>query len=551
MKKNITLTENDIGTKRIPNKVMFKNALISVSNKKGLVEFIQPLAQMGMRVVSTGGTAGYLKKAGISVVEIGEQTGFDEVMDGRVKSLHPRIYMPLLARSNHIGDQGILEEEGLSPFDLVVCNLYPFREKVCQGDEGLVEWIDIGGPSLLRAAAKNFEQITVLCDPADYESILNHGKIPDLEERRQLAGKVFSVLADYNNCIAEWLQPNENKNVTSNSDKRIKKKWSPPAFPSWEKGGGVTVKGQFYKTLRYGENPDQKASWFKIRQKGLQQAMCLQGKELSFNNICDVDAAVSVVREFQSPCSVAIKHNNPCGAACGDNMEEAVNLALQADPISVFGAVVAVNRPVSEAVAQAFCSLFLEAVIAPDYSPSALTLFQYKKKNLRVMKWPELVIKNQDQFNLHCVDGGILVQESQKIAEKWGTDWKSTGAKKPDSSVQSELLMAWKICAHLKSNAIALVSKNQTVGLGMGQVDRISAVKAAIQRWKNFHSHVPFPVMASDGFFPFPDSIEEAAKSGIKWIIQPGGSLRDQKIISKAKALSVNMVLTGQRCFSH
>ena len=505
----------------------FRNALVSVSNKEGLVDFIYPLAKNGMRVISTGGTAIQLKKAGVSVVEVSKQTGFDEVMDGRVKSLHPYIYMPLLARSNHVGDQETLRQAGLSQFDLVVCNLYPFKEKRKQGDKNLVELIDVGGPSLLRAAAKNFEQITVICDPADYQQILKEGKIPNLEKRRQLAGKVFSMLADYDSCIADWVQGK-----------------------SREEEGDLYLKGRFYKNLRYGENPNQKASWFHLRQTGLQQASCIQGKELSFNNICDLDSAISVVRKFSVPCSVAIKHNNPCGVSCDDTIEQAVALSLKADPLSVFGAVVAVNRPISKEAAQVLCSLFLEVVIAPDYSFSALEVFKYKKKNLRVMKWPELMNQCSDSFKIRCVDGGLLVQENQKVTEKWKSDWQCI-QQIPDSSVQAELLMAWKVCAHLKSNAITLVSNNQTVGLGMGQVDRISAVELAIQRWKKFHPHIQEPVLASDGFFPFPDSIEAAARAGVKWVIQPGGSIRDQEVILRAKELSINMVLTGQRCFSH
>lgn len=505
----------------------FKNALVSVSDKEGLVDFIYPLVKNGMRVVSTGGTAAELKNAGISVIELSEQTGFNEVMEGRVKSLHPYIYMPLLARSNHPEDQKILKQTGLYPFDLVVCNLYPFEEKRNQGEQNLEEWIDVGGPSLLRAAAKNFEQITVLCDPADYQQILDEGKIPSLDKRRQLAGKAFSMLSDYNSCIADWMQGK-----------------------SWEKGGDLCLKGHFYRSLRYGENPNQKASWFRLKRTGLQQASCLQGKELSFNNICDLDSAVSVVREFSEPCSVAIKHNNPCGVVCSETIEKAVELSIKADPLSVFGAVVATNQPISELAAQTLCSLFLEAVIAPDYSPSSLEIFKQKKKNLRVMKWPRLMDRNLDSLKLRCIDGGLLVQEDQKIAGKWQSNWRCV-QQIPGSSVQSDLLMAWKVCAHLKSNAIALVSDSQTVGLGMGQVDRISAVESAIQRWKKFHPHVQSPVLASDGFFPFPDSIEAAAEAGIKWVIQPGGSIKDRKVISRAKELSVNLILTGQRCFSH
>lgn len=513
---------------KITNKALFKNALVSVSNKTGLVDFIRPLAEQGMRVVSTGGTADTLKKAGISVVEISDQTGFKEVMDGRVKSLHPHIYMPLLARPNHPKDIKTLEEAGLSHFDLVICNLYPFAEKKRQGksDKELVNWIDVGGPSLLRAAAKNFEQVTVLCDPVDYKTILENKKKPDLKYRRKLAGKAFSILAYYNLQIAEWMQKEDL--LKENRD--------------------LYLHGRFIKSLRYGENPGQKACWFQRKNRGIQQALLLNGKELSFNNICDLDSAISVIREFDIPSAVAIKHNNPCGLACNSTIEKAIELTLKADPISVFGAVVAINRPVSETAAQLLCSLFLEAIIAPDYSPSALKLLKLQKKNLRIMKWPDLMDSDPNDIKIRTVDGGLLVQKIQKKSHI--KHWQYTG-KKPESSIHSELLIAWKVCAHLKSNAIALVSNNQTVGLGMGQVNRISAVEIAIQRWKSFHPSISYPVMASDGFFPFPDSVEVAAKAGIQWIIQPGGSIRDQEVISRAKKLAVNMIFTGQRCFSH
>ena len=522
MKKEFLKQEGEISSLLPP----FKNALVSVSNKAGLVEFIRPFAEKGMRVVSTGGTFDVLKKAGVCVEEIHQQTGFEEVMDGRVKSLHPHIYMSLLARPNHDGDSKTLEKFNLSRFDLVVCNLYPFEEKKAEGDENLIEWIDVGGPSLIRAAAKNFESVTILCDPADYKQILNEKKIPDFEKRKQLAGKAFSLLAHYNSCIANHLLQTKLWNIEED----------------------LYLKGHFFKSLRYGENPDQKASWFYFGKSGLQKSVCLQGKELSFNNICDLNSAVSTIREFKAPCCVAIKHNNPCGVAYDDKIEGAVDLALKADPLSVFGAIIAVNQTVCERTAQLLCSLFLEAVIAPDYSFSALELFSSRKKNLRILKWPDLVLKKKDSFVLRCIDGGALVQENQTID---GTDkWNYMG-KKPDTSIQSELLMAWKVCAHLKSNAIALVSEKQTVGLGMGQVNRVAAVETAIQNWKKFHSHIPSPIMASDGFFPFTDSIECAAEAGIKWIIQPGGSLRDKEVIAKAKELSINMIFTGQRCFSH
>ena len=319
---------------------------------------------------------------------------------------------------------------------------------------------------------------------------------------------------------------------------------------TWKEGEEFFLKGRFYKNLRYGENPDQKAVWFQTGPAGLHQAEILSGKELSYNNICDLDSAVSVVREFEEPCFVAVKHNNPCGVACGNKAPQAVRLALKADPVSVFGAVTALNRPVCEETAQALNSLFLEAVIAPDYDSRALRLLKEKKKNLRVMRWPGLRAHSQDSTKVRLVEGGFLAQSAQKNLSSWNANWKCIG-EKPPVELQSQLLMAWKVCAHLKSNAIALVSDKQTLGLGMGQVNRVSAVEQAIQKWKAFHPHLPAPVLASDGFFPFPDSLDLAVSAGIKWIIQPGGSIKDQEIISKARALSVNMTLTGRRCFLH
>ena len=518
---------------------MFKNALVSVSDKNGLADFICPLFEQGMRVVSTGGTASFLKKAGVSVEEISQQTGFKEVMDGRVKSLHPHIYIPLLARLNHKEDSEVLKQMDLLPFDLVVCNLYPFKEKRKLQLENLMEWVDVGGPSLLRASAKNFERVTVLCDPIDYSTILKEGKPPNLNKRKQLAGKVFSLLSDYNKDIADYLFSAEKEEESRKN-------------PSEEKEFFLekeVLKARFFKSLRYGENPSQKAAWFQQTKEGLHQATCLQGKELSYNNISDLNSAVSTVSAFSKPCVVSIKHNNPCGVACAKDIPTATEQALKADPISVFGAVVALNQEVDEKTAEMLCSLFLEAVIAPDYSSNALSLFKAKKKNLRVIKYPSM-LSDQNEQNIRSVKGGFLMQEPYKLRKEWPSEWKVIG-ELPSEEVKSDLLMAWKVCAHLKSNAIALVSQGQTVGLGMGQVSRVSAVELALQQWKTLHPKAKKVVMASDGFFPFSDSVEKAGQAGIKWIIQPGGSLRDKEVLAKAKELSVNMILTGERCFLH
>ena len=569
-------------------KAIFKNALVSVSDKKGLEGFIRPLAESGMRVVSTGGTFAFIKKAGISALDLSQQTGFTEVMDGRVKSLHPRVYMPLLARLNHKGDNEALKDAGLLPFDLVVCNLYPFKEKQNEGEQNLTEWIDVGGPCLLRAAAKNFERVTVLCDPADYQPILLEGEKPDLNRRRQLAGKAFALLTSYNSHIAQWMNgvdplsenkeesqktktsggaegANQLKRCGSNmqskkgsdfteaetnnkkpdlSEAEITKK-------SWQEGDELCIKGRFYKQLRYGENPNQKAVWFQTSTSGLHQAEFLNGKALSYNNICDLDAALSTLREFEEPCAVAVKHNNPCAVACDTKTEKALHLALKADPVSVFGGVLAINQQICQKTAQILSSIFLEAVIAPDYESSAIQILKEKKKNLRVIRWPGLMAQNKNNTKVRFVEGGLLAQSAPKISSFWSADWKCIADTPPSEEIKKQLLMAWKVCAHLKSNAISLVSNCQTTGLSTGQVNRVSAVKQAIQKWKSFHPELPPPVLASDGFFPFPDSVKEAGAAGIKWIIQPGGSLRDLEVIATAKALSVNMVLTGQRCFAH
>ena len=506
-------------------KPVFKNALVSVSNKEGLIEFIKPLAEEGMRVVSTGGTAALLKKSGIPVTTVKEQTGMEEVMDGRVKSLHPRIHIPLLARKNCEDDQKQLQKEQLSAFDLLVCNLYPFEKKLQEGEKDLVSWIDVGGPSLLRAAAKNFQHITVICDPDDYQNILSENQPPSLERRRTLAAKAFRYLARYNACIAQWMSKQ-----------------------NWQNGEDFFLSAKFVKTLRYGENPHQKATWFQTHNTGLHQALFLQGKELSFNNICDLHAAISTLREFKKPCCVAIKHNNPCGVAVGQNIFKATQLALKADPVSVFGGVIALNEVVSENVADSLNQIFLEVIIAPEFSKEALKIFQ-SKKNLRILKWPELMM-GDSRISIYNTDGGILIQERSAPIHSWPDKWESIG-EKPSPAVQADLLTAWKICAHLKSNAIALVSQGQSLGLAMGQVSRIAAVKQAIQQWKSLHSDVLHPVLASDGFFPFSDSIKEAAQAGIPWVIQPGGSIRDKEIIKSVKEWSLNMVLTGQRCFLH
>ena len=512
---------------------MYKNALVSVSDKTGLADFLKPLAKKGMRIVSTGGTARFLRDRGFSVADLKEQTGFPEVFSGRVKSLHPHVYMPLLARGWELSDQEILREHKLRPFDLVVCSLYPFeKHKDSADDKDLAEWIDVGGPSLLRAAAKNFFSVTALCSPADYSRALSGFS---LEERKKLAAKVFRHLSRYDSLIAESLE----------------KAKSLGEAESLGEAKSFSLKGELIQKLRYGENPGQEAFWYRAEgaSGGLHQAEILQGKPLSFNNLLDFSGAVSALREFEEPCCVAVKHNSPCGAACGKSALEAAAKSLEADPLSVFGGVLAINRPINSAAAEKILSVFLEAVAAPDFSPEALGILR-RKKNLRVLKWPDLM-SFAPSSSFRQILGGILAQDGDRVARRWNEDWEIIGDR-PSEKIKKDLLFGWKICAHLNSNAIAIAKDGQTLGLGRGQANRVDAVKSAIARRDQFHPRQrEGAVLASDAFFPFPDSVEIAAKGGIQWLIQPGGSIKDKEVIKKVRDLGLNMILTRQRHFKH
>lgn len=507
----------------------FKNALVSVSDKSGLVEFLKPLVADGLRVVSTGGTLKHLRENGIPAIEISEQTGFPEVMDGRVKTLHPRVHMALLSRDGVEEDASLLRKEGLEPFDLLVVNLYPFeaaRAKGLVGNE-LIEFIDIGGPSMLRSAAKNHQRLTVVTDPRDYQWIQAKATAPTLEERRALAAKVFSHTSQYDDLIARTLSPD---------------------VEAWN-----NLTGRLVTELRYGENPHQKASWYRdpMAKSGLHDAEILHGKPLSYNNLLDLDAACSAVTEFRSPAAVAVKHNNPCGVGTDRDLAGAVRRGIAADPVSVFGGIIALNRQVDFAAAEAMASIFLECVVAPDFTPEALTRLKVKK-DLRILKWSGLS-DHQPVRQFKTIAGGYLMQSADRTSD-WSESWKIVSAKASTeltSTLKADLLLAWKVCAHLRSNAIAIASEGQTVGLGMGQVNRVDAVEQAIGRMKKHQPNCVNPVLASDAFFPFADSMEKIAEAGIRFVIQPGGSIRDEEVLSRAQALGITTVLTGTRHFRH
>lgn len=516
---------------------MFKNILVSVSDKTNLIEFIKPLAEKGARVVSTGGTSKHLRENGVNVIDVSEQTGFPEVMDGRVKTLHPKIHMGLLARQGNAEDKKILNQFAVEEFDLVVVNLYPFSSAKKKGLRGaeLIEFIDIGGPSMLRAAAKNFERLAVVCDPSDYASIIEKivktAEGLTLDDRKKLAGKVFAHTSVYDSLIAETL-------LSEGPDREF------------------SIGGEKVGELRYGENPHQKAYWYKdaAAVTGLHEAKVIQGKALSYNNLLDLEAASDLVRSFSSPAVVAVKHNNPCGVAVGIQIEEALDRALRADPISVFGGIVALNQAVNELCAKQLSGLFLECIVAPRFSPEALAVFA-KKKNLRLLEWPQMT-RAQKTWEVKALTGGFLVQ-SADFFESWDESWKIIGHLPSGGipqDIKRDLELAWKVVTSLKSNAISITADGQTLGLGMGQVNRVEAVAHAIERMEKHHGEslkTRTPVMASDAFFPFKDSVELAAKSGVKWIIQPGGSINDEEVIQAAAELGVCLVLTGTRHFRH
>lgn len=546
----------------------YKNALISVSNKEGLLDCAKRLSQSGTRIVSTGGTAQFLSKNAIPIVSVEEQTNFPEIMGGRVKTLHPHIFLPLLARSTHSQDEQELKKRHLQHFDLVICNLYPFDQIVKENEKEQIELIDVGGPSLLRASAKNFEKITVICDPKDYPLLENPLSV---EQRKSLAVKTFYHLSLYDSKIAQYFQQSmyprfRGDDVCPKDDMTVQQ--SQPAShcfapveagiqytPSKDKSSHTespsryVKQGSFFKKLRYGENPQQSAYWYKnSNSSGLHQAEILQGKALSFNNILDIQSALNTLREFHEPAFVGVKHNNPCGVALANSLETAIQKGLKADPVSVFGGIVSLNKKVSLKSAAQLNSIFLECIVAPDYSDDALRLLS-KKKNLRILKWPKLLDSFKENL-IYTIDGGFIIQTSDQVHLEW-KNFKLEGPE-PTKEIKKDLEMAWKVCAHLKSNAISLVSQGQTVGLGMGQVDRVTSVHLAVQRMKKHHPHLSSPVvMASDGFFPFEDSVEKASAAGIQWIIQPGGSIRDDLILQKSRSLGLHMVLTGCRHFRH
>jgi len=507
-------------------------ALISVSDKRGLVEFARGLSSLGWEIVSTGGTAKVLSDEKIPVIPIEKVTGFPEMMDGRVKTLHPAVHGGLLALRGVSGDLAALERHKIAPIDLVAVNLYPFRETVARRgvtEADAIEQIDIGGPSMLRSAAKNFASVTVVVDPADYARVLEALKAGGVgaELKRELAIKVFRETASYDAAIAQWLQGRSATGL--------------PPF--------IFLALAQKQHLRYGENPDQQAAFYVTGEPGgLANLNQFGGKELSFNNFLDLDAACLALEPWQHEVAcVIIKHTTPCGLALGKTTAEAYRRALATDPVSAYGSVVGFNTIVDAETATAMSELFIEAVVAPRFQPDALEVLR-KKKNLRIVEVPKT--EGDATLDFKRVRSGLLAETRMRF-DPDESGWKVATKRAPTAGEMEDLRFAWAAVMSVKSNAILLARGGQTLGIGAGQMSRVDSSMLAVHKAKSAGHETAGAVLASDAFFPFRDGVDEAAKAGIRAVIQPGGSVRDAEVIAAADEHGIAMVLTGKRQFRH
>jgi len=510
-------------------------ALISVSNKEGIVDFAQGLKSLGIEIISTGGTARTLKDAGIEVRDVSDYTGFPELLGGRLKTLHPKIHGGLLWRRDSEQDRKEIEANSIESIDMVVVNLYPFEQTVSKPDvrfDEAIENIDIGGPTMLRSAAKNFKDVAVIVDPSDYPAILNELKTNNgeltAETKFNLARKVFSHTARYDSLISEYL------------NRQAKER---EVFPS-------TLNLSFTKVndLRYGENPHQKAAIYRDSfYKGLSlvDAKILQGKEMSYNNYLDSSAAIDLVREFEEPAAVIVKHNNPCGVAIGETLHSAYIKALETDPVSAFGGVIALNRQLDPTTAEEIMKLFVEIIIAPSFDQEALKILS-RKPNIRLLELD--LTEAPTGIEMRKVQGGLLVQEKDTGMVDDFESLKVVTKRRPTDDELSALAFAWKVCKHVKSNAIVYTSKDQAIGIGVGQTSRVDSARlGAMKAMKSLEGSV----VASDAFFPARDGIDVIAKAGVTAVIQPGGSIKDEEVIRAADEYNMAMVFTGMRHFRH
>ncbi len=519
---------------------MARLALLSTSDKTGLVDFVRCLVEeFEFELISTGGTAQAIKEAGLPVTKVSDYTGFPEILGGRVKTLHPRIHAGILARRDLPEDVASLEQHHIRPIDLVVVNLYPFEQTIAKPNVTLaeaIEQIDIGGPAMLRASAKNYAHLTVLCNWAQYDQYLQelrqHGGEASLKFRFDCAVQAFWHTASYEQAIATYLGFQEHSLNTTESP-------LPQRF---------TFSGQQVQSLRYGENPHQAAAWYQTGtvKSGWAAATKLQGKELSYNNLVDLEAARRLIAEFtDTPAAAIIKHTNPCGVALGTTLSEAYEKAFNADSVSAFGGIVALNRAIDAPTATALTQTFLECVVAPGCEPVAEEILAGKSK-VRVLILPSLCQEDSPQ-TVKAIAGGFLVQNSDTLVED-ASLWQVVTERQPTPEQMAELLFAWKVTKHVKSNAIVVTGSSTTLGVGAGQMNRVGSVKIALEQ---AGEKAQGAVLASDGFFPFDDSVRASAAAGIVAIVQPGGSLRDRDSIQAANELGLVMVLTGIRHFLH
>ncbi len=512
-----------------------RRALVSVSDKSDLIPFVSGLEELGVEILSTGGTAKQLRDAGISAIDVADKTGFPEIMDGRVKTLHPTIHGGLLGRRGT--DEGVMDEHGIEPIDLLVVNLYPFEQTIARADatlEDAIENIDIGGPAMIRAASKNHDGVAVVVDPADYDAILGllrDGKLT-LDDRRRLAAKAYAHTAAYDTAITKYLSRALGDDVL---------------------GERFLYAGTRLQTMRYGENPHQQAAFYRDQQPpagSLATARQLQGKELSYNNIADSDAALECVRQFSAPACVIVKHANPCGVSVAGSIRDAYDRAFRTDPTSAFGGIIAFNRPLDAATAQAIIDRqFVEVIVAPVVLPDAAAALE-AKQNVRVLETGKPEGKATTGIDLKKVSGGLLVQTGDD-GRITGNDLRVVTKIIPTEDQVDDLLFAWTVAKFVKSNAIVFCKDKATVGVGAGQMSRVYSTKIAAIKAADEGLEVKGSVMASDAFFPFRDGIDAAAETGIAAIIQPGGSMRDEEVIAAANEHGLAMVFTGMRHFRH
>jgi len=556
------------------NNLKIRRALVSLSDKTGAADFCRALNGFGVEIISTGGTAKLLRSEGLAVKDVSEITGFPEMLDGRVKTLHPKIHGALLGLRNNPDHVAAMNKFGIEPIDLVAVNLYPFEETISGENvsiEEAIENIDIGGPSMIRSAAKNWQSVAVITDPRLYEEIIAEMEASDgaisSETRQRLATLAFTRTAAYDLAISSYLGSLLRKNELERLEELnplgnlffytpadetqpvLSDQQSDQPLPEI-----LEINADKMRDLRYGENPHQKAALYDLGEiGGIANAEVLHGKEMSFNNYLDADAALALVSEFDTPAAVIIKHTNPSGVGLGETCEEAFRRALATDPVSAFGGIVAFNRIVDRDAAAAVSEIFVEIVAAPDFRPEALEILT-AKKNLRILKVtfaPETSKQNlTGRLEIRQISGGILLQERDLITTA-AENFVIVTEKQPTEVQKRAMLLAWKVCKNVRSNAIVIANEYQTLGVGAGQMNRVDSIRIAAMRAARYGLPIEGSVLASDAFFPFRDNVDEAAKLGISAIIQPGGSVRDAESIEAANNYGIVMVFTGVRHFKH